>query len=52
MIPAAQLAVQELVQLNIPYVFVSNTCMLESEKAEQLSNLLGISVSDDRLALF
>jgi ribonucleotide monophosphatase NagD (HAD superfamily) len=44
-IPAAKLALQELVELNIPYVFVSNTCMLESEKAEQLSNMLGVPVS-------
>ncbi len=46
-IPAAKLAVQELIQFNVPSVFVSNTCMLESEKAEQLSKMLDVPVRDD-----
>lgn len=44
MIPAAKLAIQKLIQYNIPFVFVSNTCMFESEKADQLSKLLEVPV--------
>jgi ribonucleotide monophosphatase NagD (HAD superfamily) len=44
-ISAAKIALKELVQYNVPYVFVSNTCMLESEKAQQLSTMLGVPVS-------
>jgi ribonucleotide monophosphatase NagD (HAD superfamily) len=51
-IPAAILAIQELTQFNVPYVFVSNTCMLESEKAKQLSEMLGVLVSNDDKILF
>ena len=45
LIPAAKLAIEQLVHFNIPYVFVSNACMMESEKAEQLSTMLGVPVS-------
>jgi len=38
-------AIQKLIQLKVPIVFVSNTCMLESDKAKQLSALLGVTVS-------
>ena len=51
-IPAARRATQQLNHLEIPYVFVSNTCMLESEKADQLSALLGTSVSRQRFIHF
>lgn len=44
-IQPARWATQQLNHLDIPYVFVSNTCMLESEKADQLSDLLGTPVS-------
>jgi hypothetical protein len=54
-IPAAKLAIHELNRLNIPYIFVSNACMIESDKAEQLSNWLEVPVSlaerDDRAIL-
>ncbi|CAF3836298.1 unnamed protein product [Rotaria sordida] len=38
----AKPTIQTLIQLNVPVVFVSNTCMPESEKAKQLSAVLGI----------
>ncbi|CAF5057773.1 unnamed protein product, partial [Rotaria sp. Silwood1] len=41
-ITVAKPAIQTLIQLNVPIVFVSNTCMLESDKAKQLSALLEI----------
>ncbi|CAF5182826.1 unnamed protein product, partial [Rotaria magnacalcarata] len=41
-IAAAKPAIQALIQLKVPVVFVSNTCMLESDKAKQLSAVLGI----------
>lgn len=44
-IQAARWATQQLNHLEIPYVFVSNTCMLESEKADQLSDMIGTPVS-------
>ncbi|CAF2755382.1 unnamed protein product [Rotaria sp. Silwood2] len=44
-ITVAKPAIQTLIQLNVPVVFVSNTCMLESDKAKQLSNVLGVTVS-------
>ncbi|CAF1188561.1 unnamed protein product [Rotaria sordida] len=43
-IPAAKLAIKKLVQYDIPHIFVSNTCMLETEKAEQLSNMLEVPI--------
>ena len=39
------MAIQQLVRHNVPFVFVSNTCMMESEKAEQLSDMLEVHVS-------
>ncbi|CAF0730523.1 unnamed protein product [Adineta steineri] len=50
-ISAAKVALQELVQFNVPYVFVSNTCMLESEKAEQLSEMLEVPVLAEQVVL-
>ncbi|CAF2677587.1 unnamed protein product [Rotaria sp. Silwood2] len=50
-IPAAKLAIQKLVQYNVPFVFVSNTCMLETEKAEQLSNMLEVSILPKQVVL-
>ncbi|CAF3950627.1 unnamed protein product [Rotaria magnacalcarata] len=50
-IPAAKLAIKKLVEYNIPYVFVSNTCMLETEKAEQLSNMLEVPVHPKQVVL-
>ncbi len=44
-ITVAKPAIQKLIQLKVPIVFVSNTCMLEADKAKQLSAVLGITVS-------
>lgn len=51
-IPAARRATQQLNHLEIPYVFVSNTCMLESEKADQLTDLLSTPVSCQQIVDF
>ena len=45
LIPVAQKAIEKLNQYDVPYIFVSNSCMLESDKAAQLSNILGVSVN-------
>ncbi|CAF1131441.1 unnamed protein product [Adineta ricciae] len=50
-IPAAKLALQKLHKLNVPYIFVSNTCMLESEKADQLAKMLEVPVPSDQVVL-
>ncbi|CAF3369349.1 unnamed protein product, partial [Rotaria socialis] len=42
-IAVAKPAIQALIQLKVPVVFVSNTCMLESDKAKQLSAVLGVT---------
>ena len=44
-ITVAKPAIQKLIQLKVPVVFVSNTCMLETDKAKQLSSVLGVTVS-------
>lgn len=46
-IAAAKPAIHTLMQLHIPVVFLSNTCVLESEKAKQLSAMLGLTVRED-----
>jgi ribonucleotide monophosphatase NagD (HAD superfamily) len=51
LIPAAKSALQELHRLNITYVFVSNTCMIEAEKAEQLATMLEVPVSAEQVVL-
>ncbi|CAF0787996.1 unnamed protein product [Adineta steineri] len=50
-IKAAKPAIQALIQLKIPVVFLSNTCVLESEKAKQLSSMLGIIINPDQVVL-
>ncbi len=37
-------AIEALIQLKVPIVFLSNTCVLESDKAKQLTSMLGITV--------
>ncbi|CAF2916597.1 unnamed protein product [Rotaria sp. Silwood2] len=50
-IAVAKPAIQTLIQLNVPVVFVSNTCMLESEKAKQLSSILGVTIHPEQVVL-
>jgi len=50
-IEVAKPAIQKLLQLNIPVVFLSNTCVLESEKAKQLSNVLGVTINPEHVVL-
>ncbi|CAF1535938.1 unnamed protein product, partial [Didymodactylos carnosus] len=50
-IAAAKPAIQKLVQQKIPVIFVSNACMLESEKARQLSLLLGVNIRPEQIVL-
>ncbi|CAF0932512.1 unnamed protein product [Rotaria sordida] len=50
-ITVAKPAIQTLIQLKVPVIFVSNTCMLESEKAKQLSSLLGITIHPEQVVL-
>ncbi|CAF1119792.1 unnamed protein product [Didymodactylos carnosus] len=50
-ITKAKLAIQTLVQRRIPVIFVSNTCMLENEKARQLSLLLGVTIYPEQIVL-
>lgn len=50
-IPAAKSAIQELHRSNITYVFVSNTCMIEAEKAEELAKMLEVPVSPEQVVL-
>lgn len=44
-IPAAKLAIKKLIEHDVSFVFVSNTCMFEAEKAAQLSSMLDAPVS-------
>ncbi|CAF4865347.1 unnamed protein product [Rotaria sp. Silwood1] len=50
-ITVAKPAIQTLIQLNVPVVFVSNTCMLESDKAKQLSAVLGVTIHPEQVIL-
>ncbi|CAF3125191.1 unnamed protein product [Rotaria sp. Silwood2] len=50
-IAAAKPAIQTLIQLNVPIIFVSNTCMLESDKAKQLSAVLGVTIHPEQIVL-
>ncbi|CAF1100388.1 unnamed protein product [Rotaria sordida] len=50
-ITVAKPAIQTLIQLKIPVVFVSNTCMLESDKAKQLSAVLGVTIHPEQVVL-
>ncbi|CAF3358254.1 unnamed protein product, partial [Rotaria sp. Silwood2] len=50
-ITAAKPAIQTLIQLNVPVVFVSNTCMVESDKAKQLSAVLGVTIHPEQVVL-
>ncbi|CAF4495504.1 unnamed protein product, partial [Rotaria sp. Silwood2] len=50
-ITVAKPAIQTLIQLNVPVVFVSNTCMLESDKAKQLSAVLGVTIHPEQVVL-
>ncbi|CAF4645289.1 unnamed protein product, partial [Rotaria sp. Silwood2] len=50
-ITVAKQAIQTLIQLKVPVVFVSNTCMLESDKAKQLSTVLGVTIQPDQVVL-
>ncbi|CAF3069848.1 unnamed protein product, partial [Rotaria sp. Silwood2] len=50
-IAAAKPAIQTLIQLNVPVIFVSNTCMLESDKAKQLSAVLGVTIHPELIVL-
>ncbi|CAF3599710.1 unnamed protein product [Rotaria sp. Silwood1] len=50
-ITVAKPAIQTLIQLNVPIVFVSNTCMLESDKAKQLSALLEVTIHPEQIVL-
>ncbi|CAF1578959.1 unnamed protein product [Rotaria magnacalcarata] len=50
-IAAAKPAIHTLMELNIPVVFVSNTCAIESEKAKQLSAMLGITIDPEQVVL-
>ncbi|CAF4522693.1 unnamed protein product [Rotaria sp. Silwood2] len=50
-INVAKPAIQTLIQLKVPVVFVSNTCMLESDKAKQLSAVLGVTIHPEQVVL-
>ncbi|CAF3456513.1 unnamed protein product [Rotaria socialis] len=50
-IAAAKPAIHTLMELNVPVVFVSNTCAIESEKAKQLSAMLGITIDPEQVVL-
>ncbi|CAF4549058.1 unnamed protein product, partial [Rotaria socialis] len=50
-IAVAKPAIQALIQLKVPVVFVSNTCMLESDKAKQLSAVLGVTIHPEQVVL-
>ncbi|CAF1345859.1 unnamed protein product [Rotaria sordida] len=50
-IKVAKPAIQTLIQLNAPIVFVSNTCMFESDKAKQLSALLEVTIHPEQVVL-
>jgi len=50
-ITVAKPAIQKLIQLKVPVVFVSNTCMLETDKAKQLSSVLGVTIHPEQVVL-
>ncbi|CAF1420436.1 unnamed protein product [Rotaria sordida] len=50
-IKVAKPAIQTLIQLNVPIVFVSNTCMFESDKAKQLSALPEVTIHPEQVVL-
>ncbi|CAF1551414.1 unnamed protein product [Rotaria magnacalcarata] len=50
-IAVAKPAIQMLIQLKVPVIFVSNTCMLESDKAKQLSAVLGVTIHPEQVVL-
>ncbi|UJR28131.1 hypothetical protein I4U23_009388 [Adineta vaga] len=50
-IAVAKPAIHTLIQLNIPVVFLSNTCVLESDKAKQLSSMLDITINPEQVVL-
>lgn len=50
-IAVAKPTIQRLMQLKIPVVFVSNTCMLESDKAKQLTSMLDITIRPEQVVL-
>ncbi|CAF1028476.1 unnamed protein product [Rotaria sp. Silwood1] len=47
-IAVAKPAVQTLIQLNVPVLFVSNTCMFESDKAKHLSAVLSVTMHPEQ----
>lgn len=50
-ITVAKSAIHKLMELQIPVVFLSNTCALESEKAKQLTAMLGITIDPEQVVL-
>ncbi|CAF0875069.1 unnamed protein product [Adineta ricciae] len=50
-ITVAKPAIQKLIQLKVSVVFVSNTCMLEADKAKQLSVVLGVTIHPEQVVL-
>ncbi|CAF2964370.1 unnamed protein product [Rotaria sp. Silwood2] len=50
-ISVAKPAIHKLIQLNVPIIFLSNTCALETEKAKQLSAMLGITIHPEQVVL-
>ncbi|CAF0887471.1 unnamed protein product [Adineta ricciae] len=50
-IATAKPAIHTLMQMKIPVVFLSNTCVLESDKAKQLSSMLGITINPEQVVL-
>jgi len=50
-IQSAKKAIRTLIQQDVPFAFVSNACSFESDKAEQLSKMLGVSIHPDQVIL-
>lgn len=50
-ITVAKPAIQKLIQMRVPVVFVSNTCALETEKAKQLTSVLGVTIHPEQVVL-
>lgn len=50
-IAAAKPAIHTLLELDVPVIFVSNTCAVESDKAKQLSAMLGTTITPEQVVL-
>ncbi|CAF3361323.1 unnamed protein product [Rotaria sp. Silwood1] len=50
-ISVAKPAIHKLIELKVPIVFLSNTCAIETEKAKQLSAMLGITINPEQVVL-